>query len=78
MKIEGTMFGDNAKEYHDLIKLNHVYRMSRGQVREENYNQSKPKEFSRYNIIFSKNSIFIPVKEVKSIPRGHENDNTIE
>jgi hypothetical protein len=33
-KIEGVMFGDDAKEYHDLIKLNQVYRISRGQVRE--------------------------------------------
>jgi hypothetical protein len=33
MKIDGVIFGDNAKEYHELIKKNGVYRMSRGQVR---------------------------------------------
>lgn len=32
-KIDGVMFGDNAKDYHDLIVLNGVYRISRGQIR---------------------------------------------
>lgn len=33
-KIEGIMFGDDAKDYHELIRVNQVYRISRGQVRE--------------------------------------------
>lgn len=70
MKIEGVMFGDNAKEYHELIKTNGVYRMSRGQIREENYNQNRGDKFSRYNITFNKNSVFIPLKDVPLIPRA--------
>jgi hypothetical protein len=78
MKIEGVMFGDNAKEFHDRIKQGHIYRVSRGQMREENYNQSKGKDCSRFNIIFSNSSVFIPVKEISSIPRANQSDITID
>ena len=52
--------------------------MSRGQVRQETYNQNKGSDFSTYNIIFTKNSIFIPVKDLKYIPRSENSDTTIE
>jgi len=26
-KIEGVMFGESAKEYHEMIKKNHIYCM---------------------------------------------------
>jgi replication factor A1 len=78
IKIDGVMFGDSAKEYHDLIKLNHIYRMSRGQIREENYNQTKRKDYSKYNLIFSKDSVFVPVRELSSIPRAANSDPTLE
>ncbi len=74
MKIEGVMFGDTAKEYYDLIKLNGVYRMTRGQIREENYNQNRGDKYSRYNITFTKNSIFIPIKDVSLIPRAMDSN----
>jgi len=70
MKIEGVMFGDNAKEYHDLIKINGVYRISRGQIREDNFRQNRGDKFSRYNINFTKNSIFVPIKDIPLIPRA--------
>ena len=52
MMIEGSMFGDSAKEYHDLIKVNGIYRMSRGQIREDNFNQnqSQDEKISKYTI----------------------------
>lgn len=76
-KIEGVMFGDDAREYHELIKVNHVYRISRGQVREQNFNQAKPRDFSKYNIIFTKNSCFVPIKDIPSIPKFVEIDPTL-
>lgn len=78
MKIDGVMFGDSAKEHHDLIKLHHIYRISRGQIREENYNQTKRKDYSKYNIIFSKESVFVPVCELASIPRASTSDPTLQ
>ena len=39
MKIGGVMFGDSAREYHDLITEDRVYRMSKGQIKEETYKQ---------------------------------------
>ncbi len=63
------MFGDSAKEYHELIKTNGVYRMSRGQIREENYNQNRGEKFSKYNIMFNRGSIFIPIADIPIIPR---------
>ena len=71
MKIEGVMFGDNAKEYHDLIKVNGVYRISRGQIREDNFKQNRGDKFSRYSINLTKNSIFIPIKDIPQIPRAN-------
>ena len=67
-KIEGVMFGDSAKEYHDMIKVNGIYRMSRGQIREENYNLNRGAKFSKYNIIFTRNSIFVPLRDITVIP----------
>ena len=67
-KIEGVMFGDSAKEYHDMIKVNGIYRMSRGQIREENYNMNRGAKFSKYNITFTRNSIFVPLRDITVIP----------
>lgn len=67
-KIEGVMFGDHAKDYHDLIKANGIYRMSRGQIREESYNVNRGEKYSKYNIIFTRNSVFIPLRDVPLIP----------
>jgi len=45
--------------------------MSKGQIREDNYNQKKKEEkFSRYTINFTKNSVFIPVMDIPYIPRA--------
>lgn len=66
------MFGDNAKHYHELIRVNGIYRMSRGQIREENYNQNKGDKYSRFNIIFNKGSVFIPIKDLPQIPRAQD------
>lgn len=78
IKIDGVMFGDNAKEYHDLIHLNRIYRISRGQIREENYNQTKRKDYSKYNLIFNKDTSFIPVRELSCIPKASNSDPTLQ
>lgn len=72
------MFGDDAKDYHELIRVNQVYRISRGQVREQNFNQAKPRDFSKYNIIFTKNSCFVPIRDIPSIPRFIDPDPTLQ
>lgn len=78
LKIEGVMFGDSAREYHDLIRQNHIYRLSRAQIREENYNQTKRKDYSKYNLILSRDTVFIPVKDIPSIPRADQSDPTLQ
>ena len=72
MMIEGSMFGDSAKEYHDLIKVNGIYRMSRGQIREDNFNQnqSQDEKISKYTISFTRNSVFVPIADIPQIPRA--------
>ena len=67
-KIEGVMFGESAKDYHEMIKTDRIYRMSRGQIREENYNVNRGEKFSKYNIVFTKNSVFIPLRDISAIP----------
>jgi hypothetical protein len=67
-KIESVMFGESAKDYHDMIRKNGIYRMSRGQIREENYKVNRGEKFSKYNITFTRNSVFIPLKDIPSIP----------
>jgi hypothetical protein len=78
LKIEGVMFGDSAREYHDLIRQNHIYRLSRAQIREENYNQTKRKDYSKYNLILSRDTVFVPVKDLSSIPRADQSDPTLQ
>ena len=51
-----------------MIKADRIYRMSRGQIREESYNINRGEKFSRYNIIFTKNSVFIPLRDIPTIP----------
>jgi hypothetical protein len=70
MKIEGVMFGDNAKDFHELIKKGGIYKMSRGQVREDSFQQNSGQRQSRYNIVFNRGSIFVPLKDISCIPRG--------
>jgi replication factor A1 len=67
-KIEGVMFGDSAQSYYEMIRANGVYRMSRGQIREEGYNLNRGDKFSKYNIIFTRNSNFVPLRDIPLIP----------
>ena len=58
MKIEGTIFGEYAKELSTKLILNGLYRISKGQIREENYRTNKGPKYSKYNINFTQNSEF--------------------
>ena len=40
LKIEATLFGDEAKEEHSRIKKGGVYRIARGQIKEHFYGQT--------------------------------------
>ena len=42
--------------------------MSRGQIREESYNLNRGEKFSKYNITFTRNSVFVPLKDIPIIP----------
>lgn len=69
MKIEGTVFGDFAKELSEKLTKNGLYKISRGQIREENYNTNKGPKYSRFNISFNQNSVFTPLHDSSLIPQ---------
>lgn len=72
MKIEGTVFGDYAKELSGKLQLNALYRISKGQIREENYRTNKGPKYSKYNINFTQNSEFKLLHDSSMIPQFDE------
>jgi hypothetical protein len=72
MKIEGTVFGDYAKELSSKLQLNALYRISKGQIREENYRTNKGPKHSKYNINFTQNSEFKLLHDSSMIPQFDE------
>jgi hypothetical protein len=79
MKIEGVMFGDSALELSEYIKIDHVYRITKGQVTngDKKNNAIKPKDHSPFSINFTRNTQFIPIMNVKSIPEVTEEGRSI-
>ena len=73
MKIEGTIFGEYAKELSTKLILNGLYRISKGQIREENYRTNKGPKYSKYNINFTQNSEFKLLHDNTLIPQFDEN-----
>jgi len=68
MKIEGTMFGELAKELSTKLVLNGLYRISRGHIKEENYRTNKGPKYSKYTINFTQNSEFKQLHDNSLIP----------
>lgn len=55
-KITGALFGDSAKQHFDALRQNEVYQVSKGQIRQDQYFQSKGKNFSKHTLMFTKQS----------------------
>jgi hypothetical protein len=72
MKIEGTVFGDHAKDLSVKLQLNSLYRISKGQIREENYRTNKGPKYSKYNINFTQSSEFKLLHDNAMIPQFDE------
>jgi len=62
------VFGEHAKELQNTLKVNSLYRISRGQIREENYHTNKGPKYSRYTINFTQNSEFKLLHDTSLIP----------
>ena len=58
MRITGAMFGEVAKDFYDSLSEETLYKVSKGQIREDQYNQNKGKNYSRYTIMLTRNSEF--------------------
>ena len=68
MKITGAMFGDSAVEFYDALEEDSIYRVSKGQIREDQYNQNKGRNYSRHTIMFTRNSLFVKISNSELLP----------
>lgn len=55
-RITGALFGDSAKQVHDALKEDSIYEVSKGQIREDQFCQNKGKNFSKFTIMFTRQS----------------------
>ena len=69
-KIIGTFFGETATELDEYLKEQAVYEISKGRLREGNYNNSKNDMISPYTLIFDGRSIFTEVSDVNIIVKN--------
>ena len=68
MRITGAMFGDSAQDFYKDLEEDMVYKVSKGQIREDQFNQNKSKHFSRYTIMLTRNSEFKKVPNSNTMP----------
>jgi hypothetical protein len=59
LKIEATLFGDEAKEEYKKVKRGAVYRVGKGQIKEHFYSQSMAEDCSKLNIILFRDSLMV-------------------
>ena len=71
-KILGTFFNEAAVEFNDYLNPNSIYEISKGRLREGNYNNSKNDMFSPYTLIFDSRSLFKEVSDVNLIAKNED------
>lgn len=69
MKINGALFGEVAKQFYDALREGEVYEVSKGQIKEDQYSHGKGKNFSKYTIMFSRQSEFVHCKNSNEFPK---------
>ena len=72
IKIEATLFGDEAKQEYQRMKKGYVYRIAKGQIKEHFYSQTLGDGCSKLNIVLFKDSEIVEVKDMLEIPASTE------
>lgn len=71
-KIIGTFFGECTIEFNDYLKEGCVYEISKGYIREGNYNNSRNEMLSPYTLVFDAKSTFNEVSDFNIIVKSED------
>lgn len=71
-KIIGTFFQEAALKFNDYLEEQRIYEISKGRLREANYNNSKNDMLSPFTLIFDDKSEFKEVSDVNIIVKNED------
>ena len=78
MKINGVCFGDVSVRFYEDLKNNHVYRISKRAIREENYTNTKNDAISAFKLVFFDSSVFEEISDVNLIAKNEDTAFTLD
>lgn len=79
MKIDGACFGEAATQYNARLVEGQVYKISKGNVSEDDYVRVRGRgsDYSKYKILFNEKSVFTPIADVGIVPHADDTCHTL-